>query len=128
MDFDLDGVSPPPKRSSAIQKGIRMRRYAVTMGFAMTVVMLTLMGSPVAQADDASFVHDTQALGFIQASQNLISTARSACYFIGFYNRDPDQVADRIKRYLNVDPDMAHRFLVLSVNEYCPQYGGRVGA
>ena len=105
-----------------------MRMYALKMGCAMAAVTLTLLGSPVAHADDASFVHDTQALGFIQASQNLISTARSACYFLGFYNRDPDQISDRIKRYLNVDPDMAHRFLVLSVNEYCPQYDGRVGA
>jgi hypothetical protein len=105
-----------------------MRMYALKMGCAMTAVTLTLLGSPVAQADDASFVHDTQALGFIQASQNLISTARSACYFLGFYKRDPDEITDRIKRYLNVDPDMAHRFFVLSVDEYCPQYDAQIGS
>jgi len=105
-----------------------MRMYALKMGCAMTAVTLALLGSPVAQADDDSFVHDTQAIGFIQASQNLISTARSACYFLGFYRRDPEQITDRIMRYLNVDADMAHRFFVLSVNEYCPQFGGLVGA
>lgn len=105
-----------------------MRMYALKMGCAMTAVTLALLGSPVAQADDASFVHDTQAIGFIQASQNLISTARSACYFIGFYRRDPGQITDRIMRYLNVDADMAHRFLVLAVDEYCPQYDAEIGA
>jgi hypothetical protein len=105
-----------------------MRMYALKMGCAMTAVTLALLGSPVAQADDASFVHDTQAIGFIQASQNLISTARSACYYLVFYRRDPDQVTDRIGRYLNVNPDMAHRFLVLAVNEYCPQSSGEIGA
>jgi menaquinone-dependent protoporphyrinogen IX oxidase len=127
VDFTLDAVSPPPKRRPPISKGIRMRMYALKMGCAITAVTLTLSGSPVAHADDASFVRDTQALGFIQASQNLISTARSACYFIGFFNRDPDQVSDRIKRYLSVDSDKAHRFLVLAVNEYCPQYISRIG-
>ena len=105
-----------------------MRMYALKMGCAMTAVTLTLLGSPVAQADDASFVHDTQAIGFIQASQNLISTARSACYFLGFYRRDPGQITDRIMRYLSVDADMAHRFLLLAVDEYCPQYDAQIGA
>jgi hypothetical protein len=104
-----------------------MRMYALTMGSVITGLTLTLLGSPVAQADDASFVRDTQALGFIQASQNLISTGRSACYYL-WLNRDPGQITDRIKRYLNVDPDLAHRFFVLSVNEYCPQYGAQTGA
>jgi hypothetical protein len=104
-----------------------MRLYALVKACAVTGVTLTLLGSPVAQADNASFVRDTQALGFIQASQNLISTGESACYFLRL-NRDPGQVTDRIRRYLNVDPDMARQFLVRAVNEYCPQYSGRVGA
>jgi hypothetical protein len=104
-----------------------MRLYALAKACAMTGVTLTLLGSPVAQADNASFVRDTQALGFIQASQNLISTGESACYFLRL-NRDPGQVTDRIRRYLNVDPDMARQVLVRAVNEYCPQYSGRVGA
>jgi hypothetical protein len=96
------------------------------MACAIAGVVLTLVGSPVAQADNASFVRDTQALGFQQASDNLISTARSACYFLSL-NRDPGQITDRIERYLNVDSDLAHQFLVLSINEYCQQYGGQIG-
>jgi hypothetical protein len=104
-----------------------MRLYALVMACAMTGVTLTPLGSPVAQADNASFVRDIQARGFQQASDNLISTGESACYFLSL-NRDPGQVTDRIKRYLNVDPDMARQFFVLAVNEYCPQYSGQAGA
>jgi hypothetical protein len=110
-----------------MQKGIRMRLYALVMASAMTGVTLTLLGSPVAQADNASFVRDIQARGFQQASDNLISTGKSACYFL-WLNRDPGQIAERIGRYLNVDPDRGRQFLVLAVNEYCPQYSGQVGA
>ncbi|MUL64538.1 hypothetical protein BOO86_08705 [Mycobacterium sp. CBMA 234] len=127
MEFTVDGVSSRPGGRRLVQKGIRMRMRALKVGCVMTAVTLTLWGSPAAQADDASFVHDTQALGFIQASQNLISTARSACYFLGFFNRDPEQVRDRIMRYLNVDADMAQHFMVLSVEEYCPQNAARIG-
>jgi hypothetical protein len=102
-----------------------MRLHALVKACAVAGVMLTLSGSPVAQADNASFVRDAQARGIQQASDNLISTAESACYFLNL-NRDPGQVADRIRRYLNVDPDVARQFLVLSVNEYCPQYVGRI--
>jgi hypothetical protein len=93
----------------------------------MTVLAFTLLGSPVAQADNASFVSDAKALGFQQSSDNLISAGQSACYFLS-RNRDPDQVAERIGRYLSVDMDLAHRFLALSVTEYCLQYGGAIGA
>jgi hypothetical protein len=103
-----------------------MRRYALVMACTIAGVVLTLVGSPVAQADNASFVRDTQALGFQQTSDNLISTARSACYFLSL-NRDPGQITDRIERYLNVDSDLAHQFLILSINEYCQQYGGQIG-
>lgn len=104
-----------------------MRLYALVVACAMTGVTLTLLGSPVAQADNASFVRDIQARGFQQASDNLISTGESACYFLSL-NRDPGQIADRIGRYLNVEPDRGRQFLVLAVNEYCPQYRGQVGA
>ena len=104
-----------------------MRLYALVKACAVTGVTLTLLGSPVAQADNASFVRDLQAGGFQQASDNLISTGESACYFLSL-NRDPGQVTDRIRRYLNVDPDMARQFFVRAVNEYCPQYSGQVGA
>ncbi|MDQ2638935.1 MAG: DUF732 domain-containing protein [Actinomycetota bacterium] len=89
-------------------------------------VTLALLGSPVAQADNDSFVTNAKALGFQQDSDNLISTARSACYFLS-RNRHPAQVAERIMRYTSVDSGLARQFLALSVNEYCPQYGGQIG-
>lgn len=102
-----------------------MHKIAATIGAALTGAPLILF-SPSAQADNASFVSDVKALGFQQASDNLISTARSACYFLS-RNRDPGQVTERISRYLAVDADMARTFFAMSVNEYCPQYLDRVG-
>jgi hypothetical protein len=105
-----------------------MRRYGPTIGCVVMGATLTLLGSPVAQADDASFVHDAQATGVSLASDNLISTAQSACYFLGPRKRDPGQVLERIIRYTRVEPEQARRFFVLAVNEYCPQYAGLVPA
>jgi hypothetical protein len=102
-----------------------MRRYATTIGCAMASVALLLSGSPAAHADDASFVRDGKALGFVVASDNMISLGRSACYFLS-RNRDPGQVAQRIMRYGSVDMDTANRFLFMSVTEYCPQFGDHV--
>jgi hypothetical protein len=104
-----------------------MRMHALKTGCAVIGATLGLLGSPVAQADDASFVRNAQALGFVQASDNIISTAQSACYFL-LRNRDPQEVEQRIVRYTRIDPPtQAHPFLVLAVNEYCPQYAGLVG-
>jgi uncharacterized protein DUF732 len=90
-------------------------------------VSLPLLGTPMAQADDDSFVSAAQSLGFPQASANLISTGRSACYFLS-RNRDPDQVLQRIVRYTRAEPDQARQFFALAINEYCPQYAGAAGA
>jgi hypothetical protein len=104
-----------------------MRMRSLTVGGAAIGVTLGLLGSPVAQADDASFVRSAQALGFVQQSDNLISTAQSACYFL-LRNRDPQEVEQRILRYTRVpQPSQAHQFFVLAVNEYCPQYADVVG-
>jgi hypothetical protein len=100
---------------------------ALTIGCVVMGVTLTLLGSPVAQADDAGFVRDAKALGFVQAPDNLISTAQSACYFLS-RNRDPGQVEERILRYTRVEPGQAHQFFALAVNEYCPQFAVAVGA
>jgi hypothetical protein len=97
-----------------------MLRFASTIGCATASVAWLMLGVPAAHADDASFVRDAKALGFGTNADNLISMARSACYYIGPRNRDPDEVAERIKRYGNVDLDAANRFLALSVAEYCP--------
>lgn len=98
-------------------------RASVAIGIGMVVV---LPGSPIARADDADFVRDTQALGFAQAYDNLISQAESACYFF-VRNRSADEIEARIARYTRVDPpSKAHQFLVLAVNTYCPQFADRV--
>jgi hypothetical protein len=98
---------------------------AIAIGGALLGASLALL--PPAQADNAGFVSHAKALGFQQASANLISTARSACYFLD-RNRHPVQITDRIARYLAVDADLARTFFTMSVNEYCPQYRDRVGA
>jgi len=104
-----------------------MPRYVRRIGCAM--MTLALLGSPVAQADNASFVAETRALGFQQWDDVLIRMGLSACRFLQPHlRRTPVDVQEHIMRYAGVDPDQAHRFLVLSVNEYCPQYAGRVGA
>jgi hypothetical protein len=103
-----------------------MRMRALMTGGVAIGVALGLLGSPVAQADDASFVRAAQALGFVQASDNLISTAQSACYFL-LRNRDPQEVEQRILRYTRVTPpSQVHPFFALTINEYCPQYAGVV--
>ena len=101
-----------------------MRIRGLTTGCVVTGMTLGLLASPVARADDASFVRDAQSLGFTQASDNLISTAQSACYFL-VRNRNPQEVEQHILRYTRVSqPSQAHQFFVLAVNEYCPQYAG----
>lgn len=96
-----------------------MRIHELAIGCGAVGVALSILGSPMAKADDASFMRDVKALGFQQASANLISTAQSACYFLGPRHRDPAEVEQRVARYLQVKPDLAHQFLVLAVNEYC---------
>ncbi|MCX2930577.1 DUF732 domain-containing protein [Mycobacterium sp. CVI_P3] len=98
-------------------------RTATSVGIALTAALLGV--SPLAHADNDSFVRDLKNLGFVQSSPNLISTARSACYFLD-RNRDPEQIRDRISRYLAVDLSLANTFFAMSVHEYCPWYGSRI--
>jgi hypothetical protein len=102
-----------------------MRKIVSAIGGALVGASLILL-SPPAQADNSGFVTEAKTLGFQQASDNLIGTARSACYFLSL-NRDPGQVTDRISRYLAIDADLARTFFTMSVNEYCPQYRDRIG-
>lgn len=104
-----------------------MRMKAKTTGCITVVATLALLGSPISHADDASFVRTVESLGFEHEATNFVSTAQSACYFLQ-RGRDPRQVEERIRRYELVEPPLAHQFLVLAVNEYCPQYTGAVGA
>jgi len=95
------------------------------IGCVVVALALTAVGSPSARADEDSLVRSARDLGFGVSAVNVLSIGQSACYFLS-RNRDPGQVADHIKRYGNVDWDSARRFLDLSVQEYCPQYGDRV--
>jgi len=104
-----------------------MPRFVRWIGCPM--MTLALLGAPVAQADNASFVAETRALGFQQWDDVLIRMGLSSCRFLQPHlRRDAVDVEEHIMRYAGVEPDQAHQFLVLSVNEYCPQYADRVGA
>ena len=112
-----------------------MRKH-VWVGSALTGMMIALLGAPVSRADDASFLAAARALGLQQEPVELIRTAQSVCYafLVGERLRadprrdnPPELVANRVARYLILSPDEARQFLVLSVNEYCPQYSDRVG-
>ena len=119
-----------------LEKRIPMRVRALITGCVAIGVTLGLLSAPVAQADewapspspgDADFVRKVHDMGFLQAYDNLVSQAQSACYFF-VRNRGADEIEARIARYTRVDPPtLAHPFLVLAVSTYCPQFTGRVG-
>lgn len=90
-----------------------------TVVVGVTVASILALTTPQARADDATFVRSAQELEFVQASDNLILMARSACYYLS-RNRTPVEVIARIARYANVDVDKADQFLDLSIAEYCP--------
>lgn len=102
-----------------------MRSLAI--GVLAVSLALGLGAAPVAYADNEDFVRDVQAAGFYQESDNLVSQAKSACYFL-FRGRGPDEIEARIARYSRVDPpSQSHLFLVLAVRSYCPQFADVVG-
>lgn len=102
-------------------------RVHVTMIACVAVgAAVSLLGSPAAAADDESFAREARSLGMYHAADNLISTARSACYMLS-RNRDPGQVEERVQRYTLATPDQSRAFFVLAVREFCPQFSGAVG-
>lgn len=118
-----------------------MRNDVKRVGFVMMGMTFALLGAPVAQADNASFVAQARALGFKEPDDVLIRMALSACRFLQpNLRRHPDEVEDHIARHANIDPATipdpsrgpdppagdAHQFLILSVNEYCPQLAYRL--
>jgi Protein of unknown function (DUF732) len=106
-----------------------MRKYLKHVACTITALTLALLGAPVAQADNASFVAQAHALGFVQWDDVLIRMGLSACRFLQpNLRRNPEDVSEHIMRHTNVEPDQAHQFLVMSVNEYCPQLAYRVSA
>ncbi|WP_084223260.1 DUF732 domain-containing protein [Mycolicibacterium holsaticum] len=85
-------------------------------------VLFVVLGAPAAQADNATFVDEARALGFQQWDDVLIRMGLSACRLLQpHYRRTPADVTQHIRRYANVGPEQAERFLKMSVNEYCPQ-------
>lgn len=106
-----------------------MRKFAMKIGCSTIGAMLALLGAPLTQADNATFVTQARALGFPQSDDVLIRMGMSTCRFLQpQLRRTPADVAQHIMRYANVNPGQTHQFLVMSVNEYCPQYADRVGA
>jgi hypothetical protein len=101
-----------------------MQTPATHIGRAMMGVTLALLGTPVAQADETSFLAGVHALGLQQSDDVLIRTALSACRFLqngelehfaggpgrrdayGYPNlrRLPQDVEAHIARYLNLEP------------------------
>lgn len=106
-----------------------MRKAVVRVACCTIGATLVLLGAPVAQADNATFVAEARALGFQQPDDVLIRMGLSACRFLQPHlRRTPDDVTQHIRRYANVGPDQAHRFMAMSVYEYCPQHAARIGA
>ena len=106
-----------------------MRKLVMKLGCPIVGVAFALLGPPTAQANNATFVAEARALGFQQWDDVLIRMGLSACRFLQpQLRRTPADVSRHIMRYANVEPDQAHRFLIMSVNEYCPQYADRVSA
>lgn len=113
-----------------------MRKY-VWLGCTVTGMTVALLGAPVAQADDAGLLAWARAQGLQHEPVDLIRNARGVCYAFWVGGRlrasdprrdnNPDDVVNRIARNLILSPDKARQFVVLSVNEYCPEYSDRVG-
>lgn len=102
-----------------------MRKFT----WSMAVMAVAVGGAPLAHADSATFVAEARALGFQQWDDVVIRMGMSACRFLQpQLRRTPADAAQHIMRYASVGPDQAHQFLVMSVNEYCPQYANIVGS
>lgn len=103
-------------------------RKLINIGCSMLGAVLIVLGTPAAQADNATFVAEARALGFQQWDDVLGRMALSACRFLQpQLRRTPADVAQHVRRFANVGQDQAHQFLVISVHEYCPQHAARVG-
>jgi hypothetical protein len=101
-----------------------MRNSTRHIGCAMMGIAIALLGTPAAQADEASFLAGARALGLQQSDDVLIRTALSACRFLengelerfaggpgrreafGYPNlrRLPQDVEQHIARHLNLEP------------------------
>jgi hypothetical protein len=113
-----------------------MRKYFNRICWAVMGLTLAVPGAQVANADNETFVAAAHALGFPQWDDVLIRLARHSCYSLDvpagvwpdLTRRGPDDVTRYVMKYGAVEWDPARQFVVLAVNEYCPQYSGLVGA
>ncbi len=101
-----------------------MRKYATRIGSTMIGVTLALLGAPAAHADDSNFVAAARALGMQQPPDYVIRSGHSACLLLNMAST-PDKLADRMTT-TGLGEDQAHKFVALSVDDYCPQYSNEV--
>jgi hypothetical protein len=101
-----------------------MRTCARMIGGTLMGVTLTVVVSPVAQADDASVIREARTLGILVSDVNIISAGRSVCYVLRLGNRPPEEISAKIARTFVIDDDQARQFSLLSANEWCPQWSG----
>jgi hypothetical protein len=105
-----------------------MQRFARIIGCIGVGFTMVLLDAPASRADDVSFVSQAHALGFQQWDDVLIRMGLSSCRFLQpNLRRHSFDVADHIRRSADVEADQANQFLILSVNEYCPDLAYRIG-
>ncbi|MGV0739763.1 DUF732 domain-containing protein [Mycobacterium syngnathidarum] len=90
-------------------------------------VVLALIASPMAQADDAGVIREARNIGIKNSDVNVISAGRSVCYVLRLGNRPPEEISAKIARTFVIDQDQARRFSLASANEWCPQWSGLFG-
>jgi len=101
-----------------------MQTRAGIIGCIMMGVALTLVASPAAHADDASFISEAHSLGITNSDVNIISAGRSVCYVLRLGNRPPEEISAKIARTFVLNADEARQFSLFSANEWCPQWSG----
>jgi hypothetical protein len=87
-------------------------------------VILALVASPAAEADDGSVIREARNIGIMNSDVNIISAGRSVCYVLRLGNRPPPEISAKIARTFVIDQDQARRFSLVSANEWCPQWSG----
>jgi hypothetical protein len=118
-----------------------MRNYVKQVGCTMLVLTFALLAAPMAQADNDSFAAAVRALGLDRPDDSMIRLGRSACRMLQpRLRRQTMDVEAYIARSANLEPSSvpppgrdlfpgdgkAHEFLVLSVDNLCPNLAYRL--
>lgn len=101
-----------------------MRTRGYLIGCAVVGLGLAAWGSPVAQADESTFLSEAHDLGITNSDVNIVSAGRSVCYILRLGNRPPEEISAKIARTFVIDADQARQFSLFSANEWCPQWSG----